>query len=60
VADLATGTVLGLHFNGNVEGLNWAIPAADIAADARIIDAGVAFDGVPVPSDGPWATAWAA
>ncbi len=59
VVDLQTGNVVGLHFRGNADGLNWAVPACDIASDARIIDAGISFDGVAVAQQGPWDTAWA-
>lgn len=56
---LSDGKVVGLHFHGNADGLNWAIPAADIASDIRIVDAAVAFAGVPAPAEGPWTIAWA-
>ncbi len=57
--DLVTGKVVGLHFRGNSEGLNWAVPSSEIAADQRIIDAGVTFEGVAVAQAGPWDMAWA-
>lgn len=60
VVDLQTGSVVGLHFKGNTDGLNWAVPSSDIASDVRMIDAGVSFDGNAVPQSGPWETAWAA
>ncbi|QYX56320.1 trypsin-like peptidase domain-containing protein [Roseovarius sp. SCSIO 43702] len=58
VVDLQGGSVVGLHFRGNSDGLNWAVPSADIAADSRMIDAGVKFDGAAVAQAGPWETAW--
>ena len=59
VVDLQTGSVVGLHFKGNTDGLNWAAPSSDIASDVRMIDAGVSFDGTAVAQSGPWETAWA-
>lgn len=59
VVDLQTGSVIGLHFKGNTDGLNWAVPSSDIASDVRMIDAGVSFDGTAVAKSGPWEIAWA-
>ncbi len=59
VIDLQSGTVVGLHFKGKTDGLNWAVPSSEIASDARMIDAGITFDGVAVAQAGPWETAWA-
>lgn len=59
LVDLETGIVVGLHFKGNTDGLNWAVPSSEIASDIRMIDAGVVFDGVAVAQAGPWDTAWA-
>ncbi len=59
VVDLQSGSVVGLHFKGNTDGLNWAVPSSEIASDTRMIDSGIAFDGVAVAQAGPWETAWA-
>lgn len=59
LVDLQSGSVVGLHFKGNTDGLNWAVPSCEIASDVRIIDAGVVFDDVAVAHAGPWDTAWA-
>ena len=58
VVDIDSGSVVGLHFRGNLDGSNWAVPASDIASDVRIVDAGVTFDAIPTPGPGPWEDAW--
>ncbi len=57
VVDLQSGSVVGLHFKENTDGLNWAVPSSEIAADTRMIDSGIAFDSVAFAQAGPWETA---
>ena len=45
--DLGTGHVAGVHFAGQYLTMNYAVPAADLAADARFKRAGVRFAGEP-------------
>ena len=54
VISIATGEVFGLHFGGLYHDTNFAVPAAELAKDARVIQAGVRFVGDP--GGGP--TAW--
>ena len=59
IIDLATGEVLGLHFGGRYLDTNYAVPAIELARDARVVDAGVKLAGA-IPS-GPapaWLGAW--
>jgi S1-C subfamily serine protease len=51
VIDVATGHVIGLHFGGDYLLANYAVPVYELAADSRVIDAGLAFDGQVLPSD---------
>lgn len=60
VIDVATGRVLGLHFAGVYLVANYAVPAAELARDARVVDAGVQFDTFPSPGTTSWDWAWAA
>lgn len=53
-----SGDVVGLHFAGIYKDANFAIPVADLARDARIIDAGVNFRGGGHSGDGPWDDWW--
>ena len=55
--DLSTGTALGLHFGGRYHERNYAVPSAALAADSRVVDAGVRFAGA---TGGPhdWASWW--
>jgi hypothetical protein len=61
VIDIATGHVVALHFAGRYLEANYAVPAADLARDPRVVDAGVNFS--PTPARGTdiyqrwWATA---
>lgn len=59
VVDLQTGHVIGLHFKGNTDGLNWAVPSSDIAYDERMIEVGLSFSGTALAHSGPWEIAWA-
>jgi len=56
--DVETAEVLGLHFAGTYAVANYAVPAGAMARDGRIVDAGVAFSGVPGVQTGPWDKAW--
>ncbi len=58
VIDLATGEVVGLHFGGNYGVANYAVPAAELAIDGRVIDAGVAFAGPVERRPTKWDSAW--
>ena len=58
ILDVATGEVLGLHFAGEYLRFNCAVPAAELAADARVIDAGVRFVGNARGDVGAWREAW--
>ncbi|WP_376964171.1 DNA/RNA non-specific endonuclease [Azospirillum sp. A26] len=59
VMDLATGEVVALHFGGRYLDVNVAVPAAELARDGRVRDAGVAIAG-DAPSDlaPDWLNAW--
>jgi len=41
--DIASGSVIGLHFQGRYLEANYALPAWELAADERIAEAGVAL-----------------
>jgi endonuclease G len=56
--DLESGAVLGLHFGGAYHERNYAVPSAALAADARVVDAGVRIvvGGSTVQND--WTDWW--
>jgi endonuclease G len=56
--DLATGEVLGLHFGGRYHERNYAVPAAALSRDDRVIAAGVAFAGKPPGGQTEWSGWW--
>jgi endonuclease G len=56
--DLATGEVLGLHFGGRFHERNYAVPAAALSRDDRVIAAGVAFAGKPPGGQNEWSGWW--
>ncbi|TCR60562.1 DNA/RNA non-specific endonuclease [Bosea sp. BK604] len=58
VLNLTTGDVLGLHFAGEYLRFNCAVPAAELATDARVVDAGVHFAGNARGDLTAWRTAW--
>ncbi|WAS99280.1 endonuclease [Nannocystis punicea] len=60
IVDVATGRVLGLHFGGVYLDRNFAVPAAELAWDSRVVDAGVKFAGRPAarPLPREWSAAW--
>lgn len=61
VIHIASGKVLGLHFGGEYLKRNFAVSAADLAADPRVVDAGVSFDPAMRPAGAPsWTGYWTA
>jgi pimeloyl-ACP methyl ester carboxylesterase/V8-like Glu-specific endopeptidase len=58
VLEVATGRVLGLHFGGVYLDSNYAVPAWELARDARVVDAGVRFAGACPKGTPSWAGAW--
>jgi endonuclease G len=58
VISVKTGEVVALHFGGVYLQANYAVPASDLAADGRVIDAGVNFApgaaAKPNPGDKWW------
>lgn len=57
VIDVSTGHVIGLHFAGEYLKANYAVPSHELARDARVLDAGVQFDGRIGVTD-LWQPAW--
>ncbi|WP_158277292.1 DNA/RNA non-specific endonuclease [Opitutus sp. ER46] len=57
--DLQTGQVLGLHFGGVYREQNYAVPSSELGRDARVIDAGVTFDGPARADAAAWPDWWA-
>ena len=53
-----TGQVLGLHFGGVYLDANYAVPAWELARDARVADAGVRFAGSRPRGAPSWLGAW--
>lgn len=53
-----SGDVVGLHFAGIYKDSNFAISAADLVRDARVIDAGVNIRGGGQSAHGPWSEWW--
>lgn len=58
VFDPGTGEVLALHFGGAYHQQNYAVPVGALAADARVIDAGVEFAGPVAAGPVDWAAWW--
>jgi hypothetical protein len=59
VIDLYSGDVVGLHFAGMQRVANFAVPAWELAQDARIVDTGVNFVAQPQPAlTPPWEHKW--
>jgi endonuclease G, mitochondrial len=59
VIHIETGKVIGLHFGGEYLRRNFAVSAADLAADPRVVDAGVSFDPAARPAAPPsWTGYW--
>jgi endonuclease G len=57
IIDVETGEVVGLHFAGVYLRANYAVPAYELARDARVVGAGVNFAGRVAATD-DWADAW--
>ncbi len=58
IFDLDTGEVLGLHFGGRYHERNYAVPAAALSRDDRVIAAGVTFAGKPPGGQTEWSGWW--
>jgi endonuclease G len=58
LVDLNTGQVLGLHFGGRYEVINFAVPCRELARDGRIVDAGVTFGTAAPGGTPPWSDWW--
>jgi DNA/RNA endonuclease G (NUC1)/V8-like Glu-specific endopeptidase len=56
VTRVSNGLVVGLHFAGRYADANYSVPTAELARDARIVDAGVNFVPKGAADDG--ADAW--
>lgn len=57
VIDLRDGRILALHFAGEYLKANYAVPAHELARDARVVDLGLRFEG-HVPATHDWQFAW--
>jgi len=55
--DVSSGQVIGLHFAGEYLKANYAVPSYELARDARVVAAGVQFDGRVAVTD-QWQPAW--
>ena len=58
VIDVASGDVVALHFAGLYLDTNFAVPIAELARDARVIDAGVDFVSPSPAASLPWEDHW--
>ncbi len=58
VLDVASGLVLGLHFAGVYLDANFAVPAWELARDARVVDCGVGSEPARQPDTPPWSGLW--
>jgi endonuclease G len=58
VIDVATGTVVGLHFAGRYLEANFAVPTHELALDRRIVEAGVNFEQDIAGATAPWDDFW--
>lgn len=52
------GKIVALHFAGIYLKENYAVSAADMAKDSRIVDAGVNFEQPVASTSGPWNAYW--
>ncbi|MDY6922959.1 MAG: DNA/RNA non-specific endonuclease [Pseudomonadota bacterium] len=57
VLDPASGAVVALHFGGVYLKTNYGVPAAELARDRRVVDAGVGFAGATT-GDAAWDSYW--
>lgn len=60
VIDPATGEVVALHFAGVYLEANYAVPTAELARDARVVDTGVTFSATATSDPGVSRTWWSA
>ena len=58
LVDSRSGLALGLHFAGIYRDTNFAVAAADLARDPRLVDAGLSFQPAAAPAAGPWDRFW--
>jgi len=58
VFDLATGEIMALHFGGLYHEENFGVPAYELSRDARVVDAGVQFNGGPSRGPNSWGSWW--
>ena len=58
VIDLDTGEVVALHFGGAYHQMNYGVPAAALAQDSRVVDAGVSFAGAAPGGSNEWQAWW--
>lgn len=56
--DVETFEVLALHFKGVYLDANFAVPVGELARDARVVNAGVRFDGPASTGPNTWDGAW--
>ena len=57
VLDVKTGMVVGLHFAGTYLRANYAVPMSELARDARVVNAGLNFQGTTAAWSG-YDAAW--
>ncbi|MDT0353609.1 DNA/RNA non-specific endonuclease [Pseudonocardia charpentierae] len=58
VLDVQSGEVVALHFAGRYLKANYGVPAAELARDGRVVDAGVQFAGPTGSDPTPWDRYW--
>jgi endonuclease G len=58
LVDLNNGNVVGLHFGGRYQVINFGVPAAELSRDQRVVDAGVIFAGTPAGGEPFWFSWW--
>jgi endonuclease G, mitochondrial len=58
LVDVATGTVVGLHFAGRYLEANYAVPTHELALDGRVVSAGVNFEDDILGAAPSWDDFW--
>jgi endonuclease G len=58
VLDVQSGEIVALHFAGRYLKANYGVPAAELARDGRVVDAGVHFAGPTRRGSTPWEGYW--
>lgn len=58
VVDPKTGKVLAVHFGGAYRKTNYGVPSSELLADARVLDAGVSFQGTRPSAPPSWSSWW--